>query len=102
MPVPIVTMKDNIGAGRKNTFTKVEQSLSSEDNIKINIEHEPVKEFHSFYGNYLINTLEHFYKNATDKAFYLPKICVRCLSTKNENTKNCSTSLQGYCHGLWS
>ena len=45
---------------RKKTVTKVEQSLSSDDKVTTTVEHEPIKEFQSFYGNDLINPLEHF------------------------------------------
>ena len=33
---------------------------------------------------------------------FLPNLCTRCLSTKNENIRNCSPSIQGYCFGSWS
>ena len=33
------------------------------------MEHEPVKEFQIFYGNDLINPLDHFYKNPPDNTY---------------------------------
>ena len=63
--------RGNIGAGKTTLLQKFEQSLSSEDKITIKVEHEPVKEFQSFYGNDLINPLEYFHKNPTDSAFVL-------------------------------
>ena len=52
------------GAEKTQIF---EQSLSSEDKVTIRAEHEPVKVFQSFfYGNDLINPLEHFFKNPAE------------------------------------
>ena len=55
MQVPIVTIDHNIGRGKTMLLQKFEQSLCSEDKVTIKVENEPVKEFHSFYGNDLIN-----------------------------------------------
>ena len=90
-----MTIEGNIGTGKRTLLQTFEQSLSGEDNLTVKAEHEPIKEFKSFPGSELINPLEYFYKNPTDNAFYLPKLCTRCLSTKNGNIRNCSASLQG-------
>ena len=60
MQVPILTIEGNIGAGRTTLLQKFEQSLSSKDKITINVEHESVKDFQSFYGNNMIDPLEPF------------------------------------------
>ena len=49
MQVPIVTINGSIGAGKTTLLQIFEQSLPSEDNVTIKVEHEPVKEFQSFY-----------------------------------------------------
>ena len=69
MQVPIVTIEGNNGAGKTTLLQKFEHSLSDEDKVKIIVEHETIKKFQSFYGNDLINPLEHFYKNTTDNSF---------------------------------
>ena len=69
MGVPIVTIGGNIGAGKTTHLQNFEQSITCEDNLTIKVEHEPLKEFLSFYGNNLKNLPEHFYKNPTDNAF---------------------------------
>ena len=66
MWVLVVTTEGNIGVGKTTYLEKFEQFLSGEDEIIIKVEHEPVKEFQSFYGNHLINPLEYFYKNPVD------------------------------------
>ena len=48
MQVPTVTIDGNIGTGKMTLLQQLEQSLSSEDKVKIKVEHEPVKEFQSF------------------------------------------------------
>ena len=55
-----MTMEGNAGAGKTTFLEKFEQSLSGEEKVTIKVEHEPVKDFQSFYGNDLINSLEHF------------------------------------------
>ena len=65
----MILLQGNIFAGKTTLLQKLEQSLSGEDNVTIKVEHEPVQRFQSFYGNYLINPLEHFYKNPADNAF---------------------------------
>ena len=67
----IVTIEVNIGAGKITLLQKFGQSMSGEDKVTMKVEHEPVKDFQNFYGNN----------------------CTRCLSTKNGDTSNCSTSL---------
>ena len=67
MQVQIVTIEGNIGAGKTTMLQKFEQSLSSDDKVTINVEHPPIKEFQSFYGNDLINLLDHFDKSPTGK-----------------------------------
>ena len=102
MQAPVVKIEGNIGTGKTTHLQKFQQSLSHEDQVTIKIEHESVKQFQKFfYGNDLINTLEYFYKNPRQH-FYLPNLCTIYLSSKNGNTRNCSTSLQGYCHGSQS
>ena len=64
-----MTIKGNIGAGKTTLLQVFKQSLSGEDKVTIKLEHEPEKEIQSFYGNDLLNPLEHFYKNPTDNAF---------------------------------
>ena len=59
------------GARKTTLLQKFEQFLSDEGKVTIKTEHEPIKEVQSFYGNDLINPLEHFYKNPTDNAFIL-------------------------------
>ena len=46
--------------------------MSSDVKVTIKVEHEPIKEFQSFYGN---DPLEHFYKNPTDIAFIFQIMC---------------------------
>ena len=60
MTVLIVKIEGNICEGKSTLLQKFEQSLCSEDKVRMKVEHEPVKEFQSFYGNDLINPLEHF------------------------------------------
>ena len=59
MRIPIVTIEGNIGAGKTTLLQEFEQSLSGEGKVTIKVEHKPIKEFQSFYGNDLINPLEH-------------------------------------------
>ena len=103
MQVPILTIEGNIGAGKTTLLQKFEHSLSGEVKVTNKVEHEPVKEFQSVYGNNLINPPKHCNKNPTHwQCLYHPKLWTRCSTTKNGNTRNCSTSLQHYCHRLWS
>ena len=83
MRVAVVTVEGNIGAGKTTLSQKFEQSLSGQDNVRIKVEDEHVKEFQRFNGNDLINPPETFYENPAQ-------------------TRNCSGSLQAYCHGPWS
>ena len=64
-----MAIEGNTGSGKITILQKFEQSLYCECKVTIKIEHEPVKEFQCFYGNDLINPLEHFYKNPTDSVF---------------------------------
>ena len=64
-----MTTEGNIGGGNTTLLQKFEQSLSGEDKVTIKVEHEPVKESQSLYGNDLLNPLENFYKNPTNNAF---------------------------------
>ena len=66
----------------------------------IKVEHEPVQELQFFWkwpGKYTGTLLW----ESCWQCLYLPKLCTKCLATKNGKTRNCSTSLQGYCHGSW-
>ena len=63
-----VTVEGNIGAGKNILFQKFEESLSSADRFKIRVEHEPLSEFQSFYGNKVINTLEKVYEDPVANA----------------------------------
>ena len=68
-----MTIEGNIGTGKTTLLQEFEHSLSSENKVTINVEHEPVKEFQSLYGNDLINLLQHFYNNSTDNALIFQK-----------------------------
>ena len=84
MLVPIVTTEGYIGAGKTTHLQKFEQSLSIEDSVTIKVEHEPVKEFQSIYGNDMINPLEHFYKNATDNVLIFQKYVLDVYQQRRE------------------
>ena len=64
-----MNIEGNVGAEKTTILQNFEQSLSGEHKVTIKVEEEPVKEFQNFYGNDLIHSLEHFYKNPADNAF---------------------------------
>ena len=43
--IPLVTIECNIGAGKTSLIQKFEQSLSGEDKVTIQVQHESVREF---------------------------------------------------------
>ena len=102
MQVLIVTIEGNIGAGKATLLQKFEKSLSHEDKVAIKVEHEPVKECQSFYGNGQINLLEHFFKNPSDKAFIFHNCVLDVYQQSMKVLETAQHSLQGYFHGLWS
>ena len=71
MKLPVVIIEGNIGAGKTTLLERFEHSLSSEDKCKIKINHEPVDEFQTFWGNDMINPLLDFYKNQKENAYVL-------------------------------
>ena len=68
-----MTIEGNTGEGKTTLLQKFEKYLSGEDKVTIKVQQEPTKDFQSFYGNNLINPLQHLYKNPTDNAFIFQK-----------------------------
>ena len=83
-----MTIEGNISARKTTLLQKFERSLSGEDNVTIKVEHKPVKEFQSSYGNDLINLLEHFYKKPTDNAFIFQKCVLDVYQQRTESLES--------------
>ena len=61
MQVSRVITECYIGTGKTTLLQTFEWSLSGKCKVTIKVEHEPIKQFQSFYGNDLIKPVEHFY-----------------------------------------